>query len=67
MRVAARDLQVGDRVGSGEVVKWRGVGARTPRGKVEVHLDCDGRRRFAIWGASTQINVNREGSNESDL
>lgn len=64
MKVAARYLQVGDRVGSGEVVTWCGVGARTPRGKIEVHLDCDGRHRFAVWGASTMINVRRGGNEE---
>jgi hypothetical protein len=58
-KVAARYLAAGDQVGSGEIVVWSGIGARTPRGKVEVILEKAGARRLAIWGASTQINVQR--------
>lgn len=58
-KVAARYLLAGDRVGSGETIVWSGIGARTPRGKVEVILEKDGARRLAIWGASTTINVQR--------
>lgn len=59
-KVPARALKSGDRVGSGELVKWVGIGVRTPRGKVEVYLDKEGHRRIAIWNASTLINVQRE-------
>lgn len=57
-RVRARDLQPGDRIGSGEVVAARPqAGLRTPRGKVEVTLLKDGQARLGIWGASTLIGV----------
>jgi hypothetical protein len=59
VKVPARNLLTGDQVGSGETVKWVGVGVRTPRGKVEIQLEKDGRTRLAIWGASTLINVRR--------
>jgi hypothetical protein len=59
-KVPARYLQSGDRVGSGEIINWVGIGVRTPRGKIEVHLEKAGRSRLAIWNASTLINVERE-------
>lgn len=59
-KVSARYLRAGDRVGSGETVTWVGIGARTPRGKVEVQLEHNGRRRVALWNASTLISVERE-------
>lgn len=59
-KVPARHLMAGDVVGSGETVAWTGIGVRTPRGKVEVQLEKDGRRRIAIWNASTLISVQRE-------
>ena len=60
-KIAARNLSKGDRVGSGETVAWSGIGARTPRGKVEVILeDESGKRRLAILNASTMISVQRE-------
>lgn len=60
-KVQARALQKGDRVGSGEIIKWVGVGVRTPRGKVEVVLAKSGNAdRLAIWNASTLITVHRE-------
>ncbi len=58
-RVCARYLQAGDVTGSGETVIQTSAGVRTPRGKVEVILEKDGKRRMAIWGASTTINVQR--------
>lgn len=59
IRVQARHLQKGDQVGSGEIVDWVGIGVRTPRGKVEVHVQKDGRGRLAVWGASTMISARR--------
>jgi hypothetical protein len=58
-RVAARHMQAGDVIGSGETVVRVSAGVRTPRGKVEVLLDRGGRRRLATWGAYTVINVQR--------
>ena len=58
-KVCARYLQAGDVVGSGETVIQTSAGVRTPRGKIEVILEKDGKRRLAIWGASTTINVQR--------
>jgi hypothetical protein len=60
VQVRARHLQPGDRVGSGEIVRGVSAGIRTPSGKVEVSLEKAGRRRLAIWGGSTLINVQRE-------
>lgn len=59
LRVPARYLIKGDRVGTDETVQWVGAGVRTPRGKVEVHLEKDDYARRAVWGASTVINVRR--------
>ena len=60
LKVPARYLIPGDQVGSGEIVAGVSAGVRTPRGKVEVILEKDGRRRCAIWGASTAINIKRK-------
>jgi hypothetical protein len=59
-KIQARALQVGDLVGSGETVKGVAAGLRTPRGKVEVILEKDGRTRMSLWGAYTMINVRRD-------
>jgi hypothetical protein len=59
IRTAARALQRGDVVGSGDVVVCVSIGVRTPRGKVEVTLERAGRSRLAVWGASTLIAVTR--------
>ena len=59
MKVCARYLMPGDVIGSGETVKQTSAGVRTPRGKIEIVLEKDGKRRLAIWGASTTINVQR--------
>lgn len=58
-KIAARNLTSGDRTGSGETVVSVSAGLRTPRGKVEVTLEKDGRRRMSLWGAATLINVTR--------
>jgi hypothetical protein len=59
-KVAARYLRPGDVVGSGETVVYTSAGAKTPRGKIGVLLqNVDGKRRSALWGASTTINVRR--------
>ncbi len=58
-KVQARVLQHGDIIGSGETVKGVSAGVRTPRGKVEIMLEKDGRTRMAVWGAYTLINVTR--------
>jgi hypothetical protein len=59
LRVQARQLVAGDVVGSGETIVQVAAGVRTPRGKVEVTLEKDGRRRLTFWGASTVINIRR--------
>lgn len=56
-RIPARALIPGDVVGSGETIESVSVGVRTPRGKVEIVLSKEGRRRLAIWGAHTIIAV----------
>ena len=58
-KVCARYLLAGDITGSGETVIQTSAGIRTPRGKVEVLLEKEGKRRLAIWGASTTINIRR--------
>ena len=58
-KVQARYLQAGDIIGSGETVKGVSAGVQTPRGKIEIILDKDGRSRMSIWGAYTLINVRR--------
>jgi hypothetical protein len=52
----ARALTNGDQVGSGETIVSVSAGVRTPRGKVEVTLEKDGRCRRALWSAHTIIN-----------
>lgn len=62
IKVQARYLQPGDQIGSGEKIISVGVGAFTPRGKVEVILsnrDNDIISRKCIWGAYTLIGVTR--------
>jgi hypothetical protein len=59
LKVPARNLQPGDLTGSGETILKVAVGLHTPRGKVEVTLSKNNRMRFAIWTASTLINVTR--------
>ena len=59
LKVQARNLQSGDRIGSGEIVRSIQTGLRTPRGKVEVMLHSDRKDRMALWGAYTEINVER--------
>lgn len=60
IRVPARLLLKGDVTGSNETVLGVSAGAATPRGKVEVSLEKAGRRRKAIWNASTVIVVRRD-------
>lgn len=59
IKVAARHLLRGDVTSSGETVLSVSVGARTPRGKVEVALQKGDRKRAALWGAGTTIGVHR--------
>ena len=59
-KLPARALLNGDQVGSGETIVSVSAGVRTPRGKVEVTLEKDGRCRRALWGAYTIINVRRD-------
>lgn len=59
MKLPARHLMAGDRTGSGETIVSVSAGIRTPRGKVEVTLEKDGRRRTSLWGAATTISVSR--------
>jgi hypothetical protein len=67
IKVQARNLQRGDITGSGEVVRSVGP-ARIPRGygpyqsdKVEVELNAlkNARTRVTVWGAYTEIGVER--------
>lgn len=59
MKLPARHLMPGDQTGSGETIVSVSAGIRTPRGKVEVTLEKDGRRRTSLWGAGTNISVSR--------
>lgn len=59
LKVQANVLQIGDVVGSGETIIDTSAGLHTPRGKVDVTLEKNGRRRTATWGAYTMINVTR--------
>jgi hypothetical protein len=59
MKVQVRYLMPGDQIGSGETIVSVSAGARTPRGKVEVTLEKNGRRRMSLWGAATTVSVSR--------
>jgi hypothetical protein len=59
MKVPVRCLMPGDQVGSGETIVGVSAGVRTPRGKVEVALEKNGRRRTSLWGAATNVSVSR--------
>jgi hypothetical protein len=62
-KVQSRALQPGDQVGSGETVMSVSAGLLTPRGKVEVVLEKNGRTRMSLWGAYTLINITRGAAN----
>jgi len=62
VKVPARHLLRGDLTGSGEVVLSVSVGAKTPRGMVDVVLQKGDRKRAAIWNARTIIGVRRGGT-----
>ncbi|WP_439365489.1 hypothetical protein ACNJYD_04375 [Bradyrhizobium sp. DASA03005] len=62
VKVPARHLLRGDVTGSGEVVLSVSVGAKTPRGMVDVLLQKGERKRAAIWNARTIIGVRRGGA-----
>jgi hypothetical protein len=56
--VRALHAFIGDIIsGSGETIICVSVGVRTPRGKVDVVLEKNGRRRTATWGANTIVGV----------
>jgi hypothetical protein len=59
LKISVRDLLAGDQLCTGETIAAVSRGARTPSGKVEVTLEKGGRRRSALWGASTTISVVR--------
>ena len=61
MRVAAKDLRVGDMlVPTDRVVIWVGQTLRTPAGKVTVQTrTANGRTLVGDWGRSTLIGVQR--------
>ncbi|RXT48758.1 hypothetical protein [Bradyrhizobium betae] len=59
VKVPARHLLRGDVTGSGEIVLSVSVGAKTPRGMVDVLLEKGDRKRSAIWNARTIIGVRR--------
>lgn len=53
-------LQPGDvTTGTRETIISVSAGTQTPRGKMDVVLERDGRRRVAIWGRHTTINIVR--------
>lgn len=58
-RVPAHALQMGDKVGSGEIVQGTYSGIHTPPRKVHVILDGPHGRRTALWGRHTLIGVER--------
>lgn len=62
VKVPARHLLRGDVTGSGEVVLSVSVGAKTPRGMVDILLQKGERKRAAIWNARTIIGVHRGGA-----
>jgi hypothetical protein len=60
IRVQAQHLQVGDIVGSGEVVIGLTVRSlRMPSNKVAVTLKKNGKQRTMQWGKYIEINVER--------
>lgn len=67
IKVPARHLVRGDVTGSGEVVLSVSVGAKTPRGMVDVLLQKGERKRAAIWNARTIIGVRRGGSAPEEI
>ncbi|KRQ03332.1 hypothetical protein [Bradyrhizobium manausense] len=67
VKVPARHLLRGDVTGSGEVVLSVSVGAKTPRGMVDVLLQKGERKRAAIWNARTIIGVRRGGAAPEEL
>lgn len=63
--IEARDLQVGDRLASGQIVKERpSRGLKTPTGKVDIVLEGRRGEYVATWGARTEIGVDRPAAKE---
>lgn len=61
LRIQAQHLQVGDIVGSGEVVEAiRSAGLDLPTGKAMIVLSKGDRSRTSYWGKYTYVGVNRE-------
>lgn len=57
-RLPVHALKAGDILsGSRETVISVQAGVRTPRGKMEVTLEKDGRRRTSLWGRHTVVNI----------
>jgi hypothetical protein len=53
-------LQTGDVTnGTRETVLSVSAGVRTPRGKMEIVLEKNGRMRLTIWGRHTLVSVTR--------
>lgn len=75
LRIQAQHLQLGDIVGSGEIVISNPqAGIKTAKGKVEVLLETDryvdGSKiftRLAVWGKYTMINIDRPDNTKEDL
>jgi hypothetical protein len=66
IKVQARNLQPGDVTGSGEVIRGIQNSPRIPygygkhqTGKVGISLEKGDHRRYTIWGAYTEISVER--------
>lgn len=59
LKVQAQYLQIGDRVGSGEIVEYVGAGIRTPKGCVDVVVSKAGKKRSAYWRKYSMINIER--------
>lgn len=58
IKVPTYALRSGDITwGTGEVILSVSAGLRTPRGKMDVILEKNGRRRTATWGRHTLIGI----------
>ncbi len=62
IKIKAKDLQVGDKVITGETVVaigFRHMGTALERKKVYLTLDKNGKTRYTDWNKTTEISVER--------
>lgn len=59
-KVEAQHLRAGDYLGQGKTIVNVSRGLRTPAGKVEVLYNHGGLTRKAVWGARTEIRIERK-------